>query len=396
MELVVLRDLQRPGLAGPFNTGTRDFNPRAAEWKDLASPPEPHISVETTDVKRRNELARDPEVVAVTPVMPTRLVQPLAAAAAPDGDAWGVASVGADVSQYSGAGTCVAVLDTGVDVSHPALAGVTTVVENFTGGGPEDHQGHGTHCAGTILGRDVDGARIGIARGVDRLLVGKVLSDDGGGTSEMVFRGIRWAVEQGAQVVSMSLGFDFPGMVTARVKDNWPVDLATSAALEAYRGNVRMFDALMAMVQAQEAFNGGCIVVAAAGNESKRDVNPDYEIAASLPAAALGVCSVGALSQSAAGMTVASFSNSFPTLCAPGVDIKSARVGGGFQTMSGTSMACPHVAGVAALWWEAVKDLGLPANARTVSSRLLATCRLDGFAPTVEVTDRGSGLVSSP
>ena len=65
----------------------------------------------------------------------------------------------------------------------------------------------------TIFGRDVDGKRIGIARGVRKALIGKVLSDTGGGSSEMIFRGIQWALDEGAHVISMSLGFDFPGAV---------------------------------------------------------------------------------------------------------------------------------------------------------------------------------------
>ena len=201
---------------------------------------------------------------------------------------------------------------------------------------------------------------------------------------------------QGAQVISMSLGFDFPGMVRERVQQGWPPDLATSIALEAYRGNLRMFDALMAMIRAREVFGPGCVVVAVAGNESKRDINPDYEIAASLPAAADGVLSIGALGRSPDGYTIAPFSNSFPKLCAPGVDIKSARAGGGSQTMSGTSMACPHVAGVAALWWEAVRVIGLPATAATVAARMLATCRLDSLAPHTDSADRGTGMVTAP
>ncbi len=199
-----------------------------------------------------------------------------------------MAAVGATGSGYTGVGTLVAVLDTGIDATHPAFAGMTLVQRDFSGCSDGDRQGHGTHCAGTIAGRDVSGCRIGVARGVQRILVGKVLADNGAGTSEMVFSGLRWAVEQGAHVISMSLGFDFPGMVRDRVQQGWPADLATSIALEAYRGNLKMFDALMTMIRAQEAFSPGCVVVAAAGNESMRDVNPDYEIAASLPAAAEG------------------------------------------------------------------------------------------------------------
>ena len=89
-----------------------------------------------------------------------------------------------DRSTWTGEGVTVAVLDTGIDSKHPAFAGVDIVEKDFTGTGNGDRQGHGTHCAGTIFGRDVDGKRIGVARGVKRALIGKVLGDEGGGDSE--------------------------------------------------------------------------------------------------------------------------------------------------------------------------------------------------------------------
>jgi subtilisin family serine protease len=293
----------------------------------------------------------------------------------------------------------VAVLDTGVDAAHPAFAGVELVQRDFSGAGDGDRQGHGTHCAGTIFGRDVDGTRIGVAGGVSKALVGKVLGDDGGGDSDMIFRGIAWALQEGADVISMSLGFDFPGLVDDLVnRRRWPVDLATSAALEAYRGNLRMFDALMGMVRARAAFDEGTILCAAAGNESRREENEDFEIAVSLPAAAEGVVSVGALArgEGGAGFTVAPFSNTFPQLSAPGVDVLSAKAGGGLRSLSGTSMATPHVAGVAALWWETVRAGSSRPSATAVLAKLLAAARPEGFAPGTDEADRGLGIASAP
>ena len=85
-------------------------------------------------------------------------------------------------------------------------------------------------------------------------------------------------------MISMSLGFDFPGLVKRLIdEDGWPADLATSVALEAYRGNLRMFDALMHMLRSREPFDHGTVVVAASGNESHREINPDYEIGARCP-----------------------------------------------------------------------------------------------------------------
>lgn len=394
MKFVVLRDLQRARLANPYGPGAG-----AQQYGGLnaSAPPIPRVDVEDTDAKGRYDLIRDPEVVAVTAAMPTRLIEPRDTGGPNAGDdSWGVTAVGATRSAYTGADTVVAVLDTGIDSVHPAFSGITIVQEDFSGTGNGDRNGHGTHCAGTIFGRDVNRSRIGIARGVRRVLVGKVLTDTGAGSSEMVFQGLRWAVEHGARVVSMSLGFDFPGMVRDCVQRGWPADLATSVALEAYRSNLRLFDALMAMIRAQEPFNPGCVVVAAAGNESRRDVNPDYQIAASLPAAADGVLSTGALGRSQNWHTIAPFSNTFPKLCAPGVEIKSARAGGGLQTLSGTSMACPHVVGIAALWWEAVRHMGLPFIAATVIARMVASCSLDSLDPHIDAMERGNGMVTAP
>lgn len=168
-------------------------------------------------------------------------------------------------------------------------------------------------------------------------------------------------------------------------------------ALEAYRNNLRMFDALMQMVRAQEKFNGGAVIVAAAGNESRVDKDPRFKIATSLPAAAEGVISVGALEQKGGRLLEAPFSNRFPQISAPGVSIISARAGGGLRAMSGTSMACPHVAGVAALWWHSLREADqIALSATSVVSRLRATARLDAFDEAARSNDRGDGIVTAP
>jgi subtilisin family serine protease len=396
---VVLRDMSSAGSAEPFG-------PKSAGLGVESVPGEPRIDVLSLDKQQVRDLARDPEVKAVARLMPTQLIVPVSDEDAGldsevqstegAGPTWGVSAVGADVSQRTGAGVVIAVLDTGIDSTHPAFQGVSLSEEDFSGSGNGDRQGHGTHCAGTIFGREVDGTRIGVATGVSQALIGKVLADDGRGDSDMLFRGIQWAVDKGAHVISMSLGFDFPGMVQRLQEAGWPVDLATSVGLEAYRGNLRMFDALMQLIERRGAFTPGTVVVAASGNESKRQVNADYELAASLPAAAEGVVSTGALAQSANGLTVAPFSNTFVQVAAPGVAIVSARAGGGLRSLNGTSMATPHAAGVAALWWEDVLASPLPATAGTVTARLLANADITALAPGVDVADRGVGLVRSP
>jgi subtilisin family serine protease len=396
-DYVVLRNLSRFSTAGPFELeGLATVRARGAAG---AEPPELDIAVETLDNRGVAALAADRQVVGAARKMPTKLIEPFEAGgdAAATGDAWGIAAVAADTSPRTGQGTKVAVLDTGIDRTHAAFTGMNLTEEDFTGSGKDDGQGHGTHCAGTIFGRDVNGGRIGVARGVTDAFIGKVLDDSGSGTSDMIFAGIQWAIAQGADVVSMSIGFDFPGMVEILAnQEGLPLPAATSLALEAYRANLRMFDALMNMAAANEPFGKSPVVVAAAGNESERGGNPAYEIGASLPAAAEGVVSVGALEQAGGKLRIADFSNTFPQISAPGVGIKSAWIDGNTKLLNGTSMACPHVAGVAALWWELARDAGLPAAARTVTAKLLATARTDALAANTDVEDRGVGLATAP
>jgi subtilisin family serine protease len=391
---VVLRYLKTPGL--PNDIGVT-FRGTAVGDLEEAFPMQPKIEVESMDRAARLDLLRDPEVVEVVPTMPTRLIEPVAFSAAGRGDAWGISAVGAKDCEYSGRGVKLAVLDTGIDRTHPAFAGVNIVEQDFTGSGNGDRQGHGTHCAGTIFGRDVNGRRIGIARGVESVLIGKVISDNAGGDSEMLFKGLTWAADNGADVVSMSLGFDFTDRVRSLVEGSgWPIELATSDTLEVYRNNIRVFDSLMDSLRARQAFSGGSVVVAASGNESRRSERKDYVIGTSVPAAAFGIVSVGAVSRSGKKFDIAPFSNAEPSVCAPGVDITSAKVGGGLTNMSGTSMACPHAAGVAALWWEYVRSHGLPRRADIVSTRMIAAARPDVFTQATTEPDRGCGLVSAP
>lgn len=321
MRYAVLRDLSRPATAGPFDTpllGIHSERPLTVR--------EPKLEVGELNNREVRDLGRDPSVRSIALVMPTRLIAPVEwSTTGTATTAWGVSAVGADTSTRTGAGVVVAILDTGIDAAHAAFAGVDLVQRDFSGSGDGDKVGHGTHCAGTLFGRDVNGTRIGVARSIGRALIGKVLGDDGTGSSEGLFDGIQWAAASDARVLSMSLGFDFPGLVDQLVADGMPVPAATSQALEAYRANLRMFDVLMEMISTRAPFGGGMIVVAAAGNESRRGMNPDYEIGVSVPAAVEGVVSVAALGQTAAGLDVAYFSNTFADISGPGVDILSDR-----------------------------------------------------------------------
>ena len=357
----------------------------------------PRISTQTLDEKAAAEAAMSPEVELIAADMKTSLIRPLFDAGAGGGPAWGVGAVGADTSGFTGAGTKIAILDTGIEATHPAFASMSLVEQDFSGTGDGDRNGHGTHCAGTIFGRDVAGQRIGIARGIDRAFVGKVLRDDGSGTSSMIFDGFNWAIQQQCDIISMSIGFDFAGEVKEKIEAGWPADLSTSEALEKFFQNLKMFQALMGVAAIGGPFRTIPLVVAAAGNESRREVDPNYRIGASLPAAVSDV-SVGAVQRVADRFSVADFSNSNPQLVAPGVSITSAAIGGGLRTLSGTSMACPHVAGAAALWAESIRASGDQVSALTLSSHLLATARRQGVPglDTANIADVGRGLVSAP
>jgi subtilisin family serine protease len=334
--------------------------------------------------------------LSMAAAMPMRLIKPVAKKAAPKavGDAWGVATVGAASTTLTGEGVTVAVLDTGIDPKHPAFQGLTLVRKNFSSEGADDTDGHGTHCAGTIFGRDVAGVRTGVARGVQRALIGKVIGEGAGG-SDAVAKAILWATDEGAHVVSMSLGFDFPGWVKELQASGMPVMLATSRALEDYRANVLLFQNLAAYLNSLGAFREPVMLVAAAGNESERQQDPNFEIGVMPPAVALGFVSVAALGQGKGGLRVADFSNTGAMVSAPGVDILSAKLGGGRTLMSGTSMAAPHVAGVAALWAQKLKAERAWTNAVWLQ-RLTGLAITAPLAKGFDAADVGAGVVQAP
>ncbi len=327
----------------------------------------------------------------VLETMPMQLISP-ASASAPDaastsGDSWGIEATGSGRSNLDGSGVSVAVLDTGIDLDHPAFAAIKQRIDvkDFTvpGGGGHDTNGHGTHCAGTIFGQDVGGRRIGIARGVERALIAKVLADDGQSDTKALFDAINWAVQQGAQVVSMSLGFDYPGMVKRLIEwYDFAPDAAASEALVAFAQNLRAFDALIDFLEAQGPFGRDALVVAASGNESRHAETSPATISAGLPSASEGVEAIGALARDGTGYRLAPFSNINVDLCAPGVDIVSAEANtGGLVAMSGTSMACPHVAGVAVLWWQQLKLLDPSPSAQKVRERLYMSATKNDLLP---------------
>lgn len=356
----------------------------------------PRVEVTRMDQRQAAGLAQKNGVKAIAPVMPLKLITPFALNDAPPAGsgAWGIQAVGASTSPFTGEGVVAAVLDTGIDAAHPAFAGIEIVRRNFTTEEDDDQHGHGTHCAATICGRDVDRTRIGIARGIKKVLIGKVVGEGGGG-SDRLAEAINWALENGANVISMSLGIDFPGMVRELLDDGYPTELATSIALEGYRANVLLFERLAGSIAALDAFGRVIILVAAAGNESRRELNPDFEIAASPPAISGGFVSVAALEQMKDGLAIASFSNFGALVSGPGVAVVSAKAGGGLTSMSGTSMAAPHVAGVTALWIEKLRNEGALSHG-LLMNRLIGTASTSSLAIGFDPRDVGAGLVQAP
>jgi subtilisin family serine protease len=385
---VILRSVE----TAPPRTGVRGAVTTASPSSPIA------VEMETMAPSRVSEVARRLDVRAVAPVIPMKLVTPVPLDTAADpldsGSTWGVKAVRAHTSPFSGEGVVVAVLDTGIDPTHPAFAGVTLERKNFTRGSADDDHGHGTHCAGTIFGRDVNGTRIGVAPGVKTALIGKVLGPGGGG-SDSVLEAIEWSLQNGAHIISMSLGIDFPGFVAELQQDGVPPELATSFALEGYRANVLLFERLARLIEARSAFMQASVLIAAAGNESQRDVHPDFEIGVSPPAVSDGIISVAALQPGSQGFTVASFSNVGARVSGPGVGVLSARTGGGLRSMNGTSMATPHVAGVAALWAQKLQIAG-QFGSPLFTDRLVGSAITDLLAAGFDPPDIGAGIVQAP
>lgn len=265
------------------------------------------------------------------------------------GATWGLIRCKVPPSPRSGAGIKVAVLDTGMDLGHPDFPGRVAASQTFVGQPVQDLHSHGTHCIGTACGPQAPAGttpRYGIAFRAP-IFVGKVLSNSGGSVGGSVLAGMNWAIANRCAVISMSLGGQSP-----------PQPSYTAAG--------------------QSALNTGCLIIAAAGNAGSNT---------GAPANSPTIMSVAWLNPD---LSPNNFSNRGKIeIAAPGQDVFSSvprptRYG----TKSGTSMACPHVAGCAALWAETSPNL----RAMNLWNRLLATARPLPF-PLARV---GRGLVQAP
>ncbi|ACO47935.1 S8 family serine peptidase [Deinococcus deserti] len=268
-------------------------------------------------------------------------------------------------SELTGNGVRVAVLDTGVDLQHPDLNILPGNTISYVPGEPDvqDQNGHGTHCAGIIAGSatPAGGIRYGVAPEAT-LLIAKVLNRKGTGTDAEIVDAINWAANLGAEIISMSLGSPrTPGS-------------SFSARYETI---------------ASRLLDRGILLVAAAGNDSAR---PHYVRPVRNPAACPSIMGVAAVDHHD---RIAAFSN--PTMdaigvvdiAAPGVGVLSAWPGATVQRSSGTSMATPHVAGVAALYVEQN-----PANTgRTLWKLLTERART---VAALSADDVGTGIVQAP
>jgi len=213
-----------------------------------------------------------------------------------------------------GTGVQVAVLDTGVDLRHDDLAGQVVAGPDLVDrdDAPQDEQGHGTHVAGTIAALMNNGLGVAGVAPAARVLAIRVLDAEGSGALSDIADGVLEAVRRGAKVLNLSLGGPSDGQT------------------------------LRAAIQ--QAAAAGVLVVVAAGNEDTT--------AATYPASYPEVLAVGATT---ASDRRASFSNhgTYVGIAAPGERILSTKLGGGTTTLSGTSMAAPHVAAAAAVVWGA-------------------------------------------
>jgi subtilisin len=230
--------------------------------------------------------------------------------------AWGISM---------GKGINVAVLDTGIDFNHPDLkANYVRGVSLVPGTTPMDDQGHGTHCAGVIAAAKNGAGVVGVAPEASLYAV-KVLDKDANGLFGWSIAGIDWCMHHGINIISMSLGCE-----------------SAPAALE---------------LICNSAWERGLLIVAGAGNQNGNPV-PPQQSNVEYPARYKDVIAVSSIDSTD---VIAPNSARGPEvdLCAPGVCIQSTLPGGRYGSLSGTSVACPHVAGVAALAWAAHLSSGI-------------------------------------
>lgn len=281
---------------------------------------------------------------------------------------WGLQATRVSASRYSGQGIKVAVLDTGLDLDHPDFRGRAITSSAFVAGvtTAQDIHGHGTHCVGTACGSQLPATgvrRYGVAFGA-QIFVGKVFNNAPRpqAPTASVVAGIEWAIANGCRVASLSLG----ALINQKI--------------------------MQYEVPIRRALNAGLLVVAAAGNNASRPMNPGF---VEPPANADAAMAVAALDSH---LQIAKFSarssqvtgiGGIVNIAGPGVAVfSSVPIGMGLHSsFNGTSMATPHVAGIAALWAEATGESG---------NALWNRLQQSAFPLNLPSADVGAGLVQAP
>ncbi|SIR87925.1 Subtilase family protein [Janthinobacterium sp. TND4EL3] len=323
----------------------------------------PHLGLAlgTVDREGLKGLRQEKAVAKIVAAPELRLIRPVARAAATAPTAtysWGLKRLKVDVlreqHRLTGKGVLIGHLDTGVDGAHPALKGAIAefaffdALGNLRPGAPTaDSDDHGTHTAGTIAGRAVGGVQFGVAPEA-KLASAAVI--EGGKVIARILAGMDWAVGKKVRILSMSLGLI---------------------------GTAETFRTLTKILRAK-----GVLPVFAVGNEGPGSSRYPGNYPEAL--------SVGAID---GNDDVADFSSSqqfvrrddpiVPDLVAPGVEVVSCAPGGGYQSMDGTSMATPHIAGLAALLMQAEPS----ATVDQIEAAIFQSCQRGSMRP--ERANRG-------
>jgi hypothetical protein len=339
------------------DTSAPEVEPEAVFWSSksvLLNVPKDSLAALPDEVPQIRDVYRNRPLQIPSTVKVTRLPDNVQDNKA---SVWGVHAIGAMAAwggfDARGRTVKVAILDTGVDSDHPDLQGKLAGFAEFDvdgrevlGAQPRDSDQHGTHVAGTVVGGRESGQWIGVAPEA-KILAGLVLDGARGGSDAQVLAGIDWALEQGADVINMSLG----GLTLG---PEVPATY-TEAIVTALRAGVPVITAIGNEGSQTSGSPGNDLFAFAVGATDPEDRSAGFS----------------------GGRTQVIFESSFispellplpyskPDLSAPGVAVTSAVPGGGYEAFSGTSMATPHVAGAVALLLSATNKLrSVAANQR--------------------------------
>lgn len=313
-----------------------------------------HIITTTLNDTEINDLKKDKSVTSIEEDSKIFAVQDT------ETTDWGITKVGAEkswTSGYTGAGVNIAIIDTGVNSSHPDLVGAIAggISEVSYTSSYQDDNGHGTHCAGIVGARQNGTGIVGIAP-QSAIYAVKALDNSGSGNTSDIIAGIDWAIGQKMDIISMSLGSQ-----------------TSSTALQS---------------ACNSANSNGILVVAAAGNNGTAKVSKNADTI-NYPARYDSVIAVGA-TDSLNNRAYFSSTGKELDVVAPGYKIVSDNYTGGTTVMSGTSMATPYVAGDIAL----LKQAHPGYTSTQIRDLLLNSCKDLGATGVDNLY--GHGLIQAP